>query len=64
MLPYKETVGSENLACRSHKKNGPPKMAVMTPTGISVGGNKLRAKVSHSAKNNPPNKNVAGVKYR
>src|SRR3989338_1839581 len=47
---------------KSHRKNGPPMIAVMTPTGISTGGAMVRANMSHRVKNKPPKSRLAGAK--
>src|SRR5262249_15741534 len=44
----------------NHRKNGPPNMAVMTPTGISIGANSVRAARSHTTRNAAPNSADAG----
>ena len=44
----------------SQKKNGPPMIAVTTPTGISVGAITVRATVSQITRKLPPNNTVAG----
>ncbi len=35
----------------SQMKNGPPSMAVITPTGVSLGASAVRATVSQSIRN-------------
>jgi len=46
----------------SQRKNGPPSMAVMMPTGNSVGAMMVRASVSQKIKNAPPKSSEAGIK--
>src|SRR5205085_11518855 len=45
-------------------KNGPPRRAVITPTGISVGAKSVRAAVSHNTRNAAPRKKDAGISVR
>src|SRR4030095_5714899 len=46
------------------RKNGPPKNAVIIPTGSSAGASKTRARVSAQAKKIPPARKEAGSKRR
>ena len=41
---------------KSHKKNGPPRIAVITPTGSSSGDISVRAATSHVTRNAAPAK--------
>ena len=43
-------------------KKGPPRSAVMTPTGSSAGARMVLAKVSQSARNAPPKRQDAGAR--
>ncbi len=47
-----------------YKKNGPPQMAVMIPTGNSEGGMTTRPTVSHSTRKIPPIRAEAGTRIR
>ena len=47
---------------KSQPKNGPPSMAVIIPTGISVGARRVLAKVSQITKKLAPNKVEAGIR--
>jgi hypothetical protein len=49
---------------RSQMKNGPPSIAVITPTGISLGASIVRAIVSQIIRNPAPTKNDAGINTR
>ncbi len=47
----------------SHRKNGPPMMAVTTPTGISSGASAVREIVSHATRNAaPPNADAGSTR--
>jgi hypothetical protein len=48
----------------SQTKNGPPKSAVVTPTGISSGANALREIVSQTTRKAPPPNSDAGMSTR
>ena len=48
----------------SQMKNGPPSIAVITPTGISLGASAVRATVSQSIRNPPPTQNDVGTSNR
>ena len=49
------------LRFKSQTKKGPPSMAVIMPTGISVGARRVLAKVSHITKKLAPNRVDAGI---
>jgi len=48
----------------SHRKNGPPIIAVMMPTGNSTGAITSRASTSHAIKNAAPSRAAAGRTIR
>ena len=48
----------------NHKKNGPPMMAVMMPTGNSIGANTVRAMTSQTTRNAAPKNVDAGSTNR
>ena len=52
------------LRTSSHRKNGPPIMAVTTPTGISTGESIVRATRSHATRNAAPKSADAGSTIR
>src|SRR2546429_7260861 len=55
---------SPRLRLSSRMKNGPPRIAVITPTGISAGAKSVRARVSHSTRKAEPRKKDAGISVR
>src|SRR5213593_903011 len=55
---------SVRLRLSSRMKNGPPRTAVITPTGISAGAKSVRASVSHSTRKAEPTKKEAGISVR
>ena len=52
------------LRTSSHRKNGPPIIAVTTPTGISTGARIVRATRSHATRNAAPKSADAGSTIR
>ena len=59
--------GAESHANRrnsSHKKKGPPRIAVTVPTGSSTGPNAVRATRSQTMRNEAPNSAAAGSTRR
>ncbi len=48
----------------SQRKNGPPRSAVITPTGISAGEISVLERVSQKIRNVPPKIKVVGVRRR
>lgn len=62
LLCQSTTYADSGLRKSNQRKNGPPSRAVMMPTGNSVGAMMVRATVSQSTRNAPPNNNVAGIK--
>jgi len=45
-------------------KNGPPIIESMTPTGMTIGANKVRPKVSANSVRNAPNTAEHGISLR
>ena len=45
----------------NQRKKGPPRRAVITPTGISAGAITVRASVSHRTRKVPPKRNDTGA---
>ena len=55
---------SHDLLTSSHRKNGPPMSAVITPTGSSTGDSAVRAITSHPMRKAAPNSAEAGSTTR
>tara|TARA_B000000475_G_C15974481_1_gene438421 strand:+ start:1247 stop:1459 length:213 start_codon:yes stop_codon:yes gene_type:complete len=52
------------LLSRRYMKNGPPIIESMTPTGMTIGANKVRPRVSANSVRNAPNTAEHGISLR